>query len=113
MTTTRVSFTGLICWMPLVAFFVVMLFASVAWRTVGHWPYYSHPDPKDLGLPFLHTLALFAIPIGLLSAFIGTIGLIGAHEWWRQWHIGIFIVGVLLWASNMGQAGHLLNWLLD
>jgi hypothetical protein len=113
MTITRVSFSAVICWIPVAAFALLMVFASIASKTVGHWPYYSHPDPKDLGLPYLHSLALFGIPIGLLSAFVGIIGLIGAHEQWRRWHIGIFVVGVLLWALNMGQVGRLLNWLLD
>src|SRR5687767_5436541 len=58
---------GIACWIPLIAFIALVAFAVIAAERVGHWPYYSNPDPKELRLPVLHAAALLSYPVALIS----------------------------------------------
>ena len=80
MILPRVTFAAAFSWLPLAAFLALMLFAVLAWREVGHWPFYASPDPKDQHLPALHAVALLAIPLGTISALVGVIALFLAPE---------------------------------
>ncbi len=51
--------------LPLVSYGVLIVYACYAWFQVGHWPYYSHPDPGEL-------------PHRVLNYFTGVIFLVGA-----------------------------------
>lgn len=50
MQRDTISYTSLCTAVPLAAYGMLMGFAWRAYLQVGHWPYYSHPDPKDVGL---------------------------------------------------------------
>ena len=50
--------------LPLVCYAALLAYAIYAATVVGHWPFYAHPDPKDL-------------PAGQLTALLGGLTLLG------------------------------------
>ena len=34
--------------LPLACYGALIAYACYAWFQLGHWPYYAHPDPKEL-----------------------------------------------------------------
>ena len=71
--------TALLGWFllvsPLSCYYVLLLYAVVAWHQVGHFPYYGHPDPKDMGLGVVH---LFVFLFCMTGAGFGLLGNIAA-----------------------------------
>ena len=53
------------CLHPLLWMATFELFVLRAYLAIGRWPYYGHPDPKDLGFDIHHTL----IWLGMLSTY--------------------------------------------
>jgi uncharacterized membrane protein YfcA len=59
---------------PLLPIGVLFLYAVIAWYQVGHFPYYGHPDPKDMGRDLLHLFVYLFSMIGGGLAVLATIG---------------------------------------
>ena len=101
------------CWIPLLTFVSVIGFAIIAAIRVGHWPYYSNPDPKDLRLPLLHGAALLSYPVALLTIPI-CLGVVflgwGAL---KRRDVLVFTVGAAGWAFMFPIIGRLFEWLVD
>ncbi len=107
-----------------------MLYVGLAYFQVGHWPQYSQPDPKEIGLEviggvrvgeILRILVLFAVPtcivavaaliISVLNDFLDSRRALRrqiAMRGLRQ--IGISVVGIVLFYPVLGS---LANWLMD
>ena len=111
--------------MPLCGYGVLVLGGAIVALKVGHWPWYSHPDPKVLHWPLLTTpvalisfTALFAIPIGAI-ALLGTMARL---EWTNssetQWrtlkrNAAWLGLGVCAWGFDIARDGGLLSWIMD
>ena len=106
-------FFRIACWAPSVGFLALIVFATIASARVGHWPYYSNPDPKDLRLPLLHALALFSYPVAFLSIPTCLAVVIRASATLRRRDIPVFAIGASLWAFILPVSGRLLAWLVD
>jgi hypothetical protein len=111
--------------LPLVAFFTTLAFAAYAWSVTGHWPYYAHPDPKELPLTSVGHLwsasvVLAAVSLGVYPAaaiLSFAMGRLSKVDWLRlnTWHVTAFVTGVVLWAGETIVRGPrcLLSWLVD
>lgn len=106
-----ITVSGLLASTLLVTALVVTGFAAFAAYRVGDWPFYSHPDPQDLDVPFLHFAALFSFPIAIVTLLAGTVWLIGARAKWTKADAIVFLAAAALWC--LATPGRLLNWLVD
>lgn len=107
----RIAFPGLLACSALSSSLIVVCFAAIATYRVGHWPFYSHPDPKDLGLPVLHIAALFSYPVGVLSLLAGLMLLIASPAKWSRADVVAFVAAGILWC--VATPGRLFVWLID
>ena len=90
--------------------------------SIGHWPSYSNPDPKDLGFAFLIPFVYLLLCAAALSVFIYPLlaFVMEGKRSFRKLHFWIFAAGLLIWILdftvlhfiNPRQDG-LLSWLLD
>lgn len=60
---------------------LILAFAGMAWWQVGHWPYYSHPDPKDVVVSGAEVgfVMWILIAVSLLASLVGAIGIVVYH----------------------------------
>jgi hypothetical protein len=95
--------------LPLASYGVVIAYACYAWFHLGHWPYYAHPDPKELPHRALLNIASVAFLAGLFSLLVIPLG----YGVWR---------GVLTWRKQAATPHHgplawysagLALWVLD
>lgn len=109
-----------LAWLP-TAWWVACVVAAVrVWLYLGHWPYYGHPDPKDIPahagpVPEWVELASFLFSL-LLLVWVPLFGLrrVVRMRWWLT-------VSAVLWpAAWVGFAalarfdpGGVLDWILD
>ncbi|MDQ8205810.1 hypothetical protein [Pelagicoccus sp. SDUM812003] len=108
---------------PLVGYFIILCFAFVAMTQIGHWPYYSHPDPKELGMP----IWLGASAVGFLASALGAIlipailGIASLVQWKQNKEkkeftlvlaFSIYVVGMALWIGDFSM-GAFSSWILD
>lgn len=113
MTLPRVSLPAVTSAIPLAAYTVVIAFAAVAASRVGHWPYYSHPDPKDLQLPLLHRAAFFAVLIAHAALLAALCALVVRPQSWQPRHMALLLAGGGLWLFEALRDQHLFIWLID
>lgn len=95
--------------LPLACYGALIAYACYAAMVVGHWPYYSHPDPKQLpGRPLVGVFA-FITMLGLLSVVVlpAAYGAYRAIAASKEWKLPAQIKPVLLY--SMGAA----IWVLD
>jgi drug/metabolite transporter (DMT)-like permease len=119
---------GALSILPLAGFLLLVGFAGYAASIIGHWPYYAHPDPKELGLPRMVTVVGLASLLGLLSIILLPCGYILARmvARWRQrplvlspGTLPLYFAGAALWLIDFtlmhtgGPWPSLLNWILD
>ena len=96
----------------------LLSYAFQARLYLGHWPYYAHPDPKELGWWPHHTalqLGFIGYPVVLLGAIV--LAVIGR---WRSRDFPVWIViltatvcTTLLIVYGRLDPGGLLNWFWD
>ena len=60
--------------LPLACYAVMFAYACYGAAVVGHWPYYAHPDPKELPLRTLLYVVTIIMLIGALSVLLLPIG---------------------------------------
>ena len=93
----------------------LVVFAGLARLTLGYWPRYNQPDPKDLHWPFLippFSLLLIAV-VAVLALFGVALGrwFVGRPGWQALlWSIGSFAV-LVCWLM-LDPAGFV-GWWLD
>lgn len=94
------------------------LFVLRARLVLGRWPYYGHPDPKDLGFDLHHALLWF----GLISTYFSPAVLPPALV--LHWSLArpreraagciAFVLGYAIWFSGaFDPSGRLLEWFAD
>ncbi|MBK1879458.1 hypothetical protein JIN87_21410 [Pelagicoccus mobilis] len=109
--------------MPLWAYLSLVGFALVSMGVYGHWPYYGHPDPKELEMPFLSGMvgflfvaAFFLLPV--VPLFIGAKVFVSWKAGWKEslgwvWaSLVLYLAGVVLVVWDIQFFG-LINWMLD
>lgn len=114
--------------LPLVGYFVLLAYAGYAASVTGHWPYYAHPDPKQLPLDLLLYIVGVFMLVGALSLVLVPAGYgawrmlsavrkrpVAPHAVW----IVVYCVGAVLWIADY-SAVHtqapwpsMIDWLLD
>jgi hypothetical protein len=113
--------------LPLACYALLVAAACYTWVAVGNWPSYGNPDPSDLPVQAVYTIAITASLAGITSVLllpIAELAFLGARRLWRkEWRshgkrvivlygIGamLWIVGVLRWRMD---GGGLVNWIFD
>lgn len=96
---------------------LVLLLGATAYLMIGHWPSYSHPDPKTLPINFsipLLPLLFAAIPSVIVYPLCALIQ--NGKECVKKSHFWIFTIGLFLWTMDLlffRVSGGLLDWVLD
>lgn len=84
---------------------------------VGHWPYYSHPDPKDTGFDLHYSIVIWsmmAFPVvGLVASLVGYAARrrSGGIPMWIV--VAPFLVAVATIVFLNVEPKHFVIWLLD
>jgi len=114
--------------LPLACYVLLVAAACYSWAVVGRWPSYGTPDPKNLPVRAVHTIASIATLVGIVSVLLLPIAELVCTVVRRLWRkvgrvhdprivlfygIGavLWIVDVLRWRSI--DAGGLVNWIFD
>lgn len=84
---------------------------------VGHWPYYSHPDPKDTGLDLHYSIVLWsmlALPVvGLAASLVGFVARRRSSGIPLWLVVAPFLVAVTTIVYLNVEPRHFVGWLLD
>jgi hypothetical protein len=114
--------------LPLVCYGVLLAYACYAWFHVGHWPYYAHPDPKQLPHGGLLTITGYVFTVGLFSMVLVPAGflvrrVVGAFRRkalpWPHRAKMLYLAGAAVWALDIAaELSHLpwssnIGWLAD
>jgi hypothetical protein len=103
-------------WLHLGAF---ALFVVRAYASLGHWPSYGRPDPKDLGFVVHHAIVWLSLLPAAYSAIVFLPASIALRRtlWIRQGFRSaalIYVAGTLLtwivWGTDLGG---LSEWFAD
>jgi hypothetical protein len=85
---------------------------------LGHWPFYDHPDPKDMHMKLLHSI-VWASMLTSLGALL--LWPITAYSFWKRMSVRRFIANTLIfavavaafWAQIRIDPGGLFEWYID
>lgn len=96
--------------LPLACYAVIVCYGCYAWFQIGHWPYYAHPDPKELPHRVLLDIASAVFLAGLLSV----ISIPAGYLLWRavaSWQkrpvpphrtpVVLYLTGVAVWVLDL------------
>lgn len=72
MTTVQTSLMLL----PWVSVVTILLLAAMAWAQLGHWPYYSHPDPQDVAIAGFE-IGRYILLVAWVSLFASVLAVAG------------------------------------
>jgi hypothetical protein len=107
---------------------MMFVYACYGAAVVGHWPYYAHPDPKELPHRTLLHVAAIVMLIGALSVLLVPVG----HVVWRlvqrlrhsevrehrRWLL-LYVVGMVIWILDCvsmfsrGPWHSIISWIVD
>src|SRR5688572_6312001 len=73
--------------LPLACYGALIAYACYAWFQIGHWPYYAHPDPKELPHRELLSIMTAVFLVGVGSVILVPVG----YPVWR---------GVMTWRKK-------------
>ena len=100
---------------PLWPIIYIFVLASVARLRLGFWPYWVHPDPKELFWPILGYGAIWVLvlaPIGLVISLI--VAFVSWYDGRRDWRFLVTPVSFLLLLLWMRfDPGGLFLWWMD
>src|SRR6478736_1227547 len=105
--------------LPLACYGVLLAYACYAWLQVGHWPYYAHPDPKELPHRDLLRLASAVFLVGALSVTAIPVGYLvwRAMAIWRKKPtlphrkpVVLYLAGVALWGLDFAAEFTAVPW---
>ncbi|RXK55768.1 hypothetical protein ESB00_07745 [Oleiharenicola lentus] len=114
--------------LPLVCFLVLFAYGCYGTVVVGHWPYYAHPDPKELPLrPLSYAVALTSLAgiLAVLALPIAYTVARGIAAWRKQpltlrhGTLPLYFMGSALWVADFvvmksgGPWHSLLSWIMD
>jgi hypothetical protein len=105
--------------LPLFCFGIMLAYACYGAVVVGHWPYYAHPDPKELPARMLLQVVAMVMLIGAASVVCLPVGyaiwrgVLGVrktpaprHRVWVLW----YLVGAIIWLLDFGALHDRLPW---
>lgn len=127
-TTThskRVSLrlTQILSLIPLVGYLLLLSLAIKSYLSTGHWPFYNHPDPKQLNLPFLYHCVGVSL-IASIIAFLATPLFIAIH-WIRfgnekqkprerlRFALLFYLLSISTWGIDIMFGSNLITWYID
>jgi hypothetical protein len=105
--------------LPLVCFGVLIAYAGYAWFQVGHWPYYAHPDPKELPHRVLLYITGIFFLVGIFSILLVPVGLlvgrvISARRNYAssplQRATVLYLAGAALWLLDLAAVHTAMPW---
>jgi hypothetical protein len=112
---------------PLVCYAILVTYACYATVTIGHWPYYAHPDPKELPFRPLMNVVVLTTFAGLLSV-VGLPLLHSLHSLWQTWRkterrplsagtLTFYLAGAVAWIADLtltfADKRSLTSWIFD
>jgi hypothetical protein len=114
--------------LPLACYAALVVYACYAWIQIGHWPYYAHPDPKELPNRSLLSIASVMFLMGALSVIVipFAYSLWRVVAVWRKWPISphrapvvLYLAGLAFWSLDYVAVfadlpwTSTISWLLD
>ena len=102
--------------LPALSYFALLLFASAAFVSTGHWPAASYPDPKTFSaatVPLLWLVlaaAACATPVYFVMAIVQVCHLRSALSRIDVSGMAVYLIGLALWLFG---SRNLLVWFLD
>ena len=117
--------------LPAICYAVLLVFACLAALQIGHWPYYAHPDPKELlSLRAVYLIASYATLLGVVSVVVlpacyAIFRTLAQWRKWRKWRfekkpkgIILYSVGATLWILDFvlmftHSRWSLMSWIFD
>jgi hypothetical protein len=114
--------------LPLACYALLFAYACYGAVVVGHWPYYAHPDPKQLPVRALAFAATFILLVGAFALLLLPVG----YAIWRLilklkqqaapnhrvWVI-LYAAGATFWIADYAALHRrlpwhsIINWILD
>ena len=107
--------------LPVLAFLTLFSFALRARWSLGRWPSYSNPDPKDLGFDFHYWLSGLTLNVSVLAQVLLTVlAIVSWAGWLRAYRWSAFLAALVctatlclligvLWLDPVG----LMEWYVD
>ena len=113
--------------LPLGCYVVLVGAACYTWFAVGNWPTYGNPDPKNLPVRAVYTVAASATLLGLVSVALCPIAEFAVMALRRVLkkngkphgkRVGYsYAIGAILWVIDFVRwpmgAGGLVDWIFD
>jgi hypothetical protein len=105
--------------LPLACYGVLVAYACYAWFHVGHWPYYAHPDPKELPHAALLTITWVVTAVGIFSIVLVPLGFLVRRLFgfirkqpmpWPRWAKLLFLAGAAVWVLDISAELSRLPW---
>ena len=106
---------------PFSVYYALLLYSTVAWHQVGHFPYYGHPDPKDMGLnDLVYMLVFLLLMIGKVLSWLGSLAALPLmlaarlerRTPLRNVCVALLMCGLHIWFISTDPLG-LWEWLAD
>jgi len=104
---------------PLICYGLIVGFAVYATAVIGHWPYYSHPDPKRLPISWFALAAGIVCLAGMASVVMLPLvyGVVRGIAAWRKrsphplgWAPLAYAIGSALWVLDVAAEFKPLPW---
>jgi hypothetical protein len=114
--------------LPLACYAVMLAYACYAAAVVGHWPFYAHPDPKELPVRTLLHIVAIVMLIGALSVLLLPVSYtiwrsamklkdrtVPKHRTWVLLYAAGGIIWLLDFAAVHGRLPwrSLIDWIID
>jgi len=105
--------------LPLVCYGTLVAYACYAWVQIGHWPYYAHPDPKELPHRALLSITSAVFLLGVSSMIFVPVGYLvyrvvaAARKKAISPHRGpavLYLTGAALWVLDFAAEFTALPW---
>jgi len=127
MNVRKQSIARVAALVPVTCYGMLVAAACYTWVTVGNWPSYGNPDPKDLPHSFVNVAAVTATLVGIASVLLLPIAELAfmalrafLKKEWRPHGIRVvlfFTVGAALWIADFVRfrvgGGGLVEWIFD
>ena len=95
--------------LPLASYAALLAYACYGAVVVGHWPYYAHPDPKELPVQVLLHIATIIMLMGVLSVLLLPIVYAAWRLVMRLQHRPVLQDSVWVWVYVAGA----IAWIID
>jgi hypothetical protein len=117
------SASAAISMMPLLCYLILVAAACYTYFALGHWPSYNNPDPKNLPQPWVYTVTVSAVLLGMLMVICGPVFMVIRNAWTKTWKVHVsrnvvlYGIGAALWVVGYFRwvldGSGLVNWIFD